>query len=147
MISIQYTLEGQDVINRDLMNMATLLTDFTIPLTQSKNYLRRDINNAFETEGNNYDFGGWAKLSPNYAFWKSKRFSGGILERSGKMRNSFYDVVTSTMAEIGNTTDYFKYHQSNQPRTKIPRRIMLYFNQETRNEITKAFQDYLKWTK
>lgn len=144
MISIKFTIEGEDHLNRTLTGLSASLSDFKVPLKQSTSLLMSDINNAFDTSGRSYDFGGWAPLSNEYASWKSKRYSNsGILTRTGEMRKSFRNIVDSTMMKIWNTSPYFKYHQSNQPRSKMPRRIMLYFNQNTRREIIKYFQEYI----
>lgn len=76
-----------------------------------------------------------------------------ILQRTGKMRKSFrVSKITQNELEIDNTIDYFKYHQSNEPRKKLPRRQMLWHSPALikRHEI--ATIDYIlkliqKWMK
>lgn len=66
------------------------------------------------------------------------------LQRSGLMRNSFYFKSDKDQVEIGNTADYFKYHQSNQPRkSKLPRRIMMKLDESRKQKIVKFFQQQI----
>lgn len=74
---------------------------------------------------------------------KRRLKSGGAISRSirpledtGKMRHDFYFKAGNTMVEVGNKADYFKYHQSTDPRHRLPRRQMLGVNSDIEN-ITK----------
>jgi len=142
MFELVFKIEGETQIARVLTRVEKNLSNFYEPLSKSKDLLLRDVDLAFRTEGK--IFGGWAPLSPEYAAWKAQRYPGrGILERTGKMRKSFRSTVTSHKMEIWNSVGYFPYHQSNRPRTKLPRRVMLYIRPESRREIVKIFQEYL----
>ena len=66
-----------------------------------------------------------------------------ILEKTGKMRKSFKYKSDKDSVEISNTTDYFKYHQSNKPRRKIPRRILMKLDEKRKNVIMKHLHKYL----
>ena len=50
------------------------------------------------------------------------------LERTGIMRRSFKATTTQNSVTIENTIPYFKYHQSSEPRSKIPYRPMMAIN-------------------
>ncbi len=62
------------------------------------------------------------------------------------MRNSFTyrPLNPKTSVEMYNTTDYFKYHQSSRPRTKLPRREMFVVNAKIEKGVLSIFNDYLK---
>jgi hypothetical protein len=66
----------------------------------------------------------WKQLSPVYASKKGRNFPGrGILVAS----------ATPTTLTIGNDTPYFKYHQSTEPRSKMPRRASMGVNSEVKS--------------
>lgn len=71
----------------------------------------------------------WQRLSDKYSVWKAKHYPGrGILERTGKLAGSFYFEADDNSVRVGNSVDYFKYHQSTEQRTKIPRRAPMGIN-------------------
>ncbi|SDP33134.1 Phage virion morphogenesis family protein [Arthrobacter sp. ok909] len=68
----------------------------------------------------------WPRLSPKTEAQKAREFPGRpMLVRSGLMQRSFRSSFTDSSARVTNTADYFKYHQSDLPRTKLPRRAMM----------------------
>ena len=78
------------------------------------------------------------------AKWKTGPQYHGLV-RSGTMRKSFKHRATAQSLEVYNTAEYFKYHQSNKPRSKIPRRIMIKLDEPRRQMIVKEVQlEYLK---
>lgn len=58
------------------------------------------------------------------------------------MKDSFKTAVAADYAEIWNTASYFKYHQSNKARSKLPRRMMMNLTNDTKSEIVKIFHTY-----
>lgn len=142
-IGIVFEIEGEKHIERSLMISAKSLETYFKPLKRSADLLLKDIDQAFESEG--AIFGGWPPLSPQYEALKSRQFPGkGILEREGKMRQSFRNYVGTHELIIDNPVEYFKYHQSNKPRSKIPRRVMLFIRNVTKENIIKFFQEYIQ---
>lgn len=131
---LQMGLEGETQIDRVLGITVQGVTDFRAPLEQSKIIILDRVEQNFDLRGKM--FGGWAPRKVNKP-WP-------LLEQTGKMRRSFRGEVTSgTQLTVGNTDNKFKYHQSNKPRTKIPRRVMLMVDAPSAILITKAFQAYL----
>ena len=144
---ISWTIEGEKQLSRTLQGLSTSVKDFRKPLTQSANRLisvfSRDV---FDSEGGAIAEK-WARLSPHTVAQKARLGYGskGILERTGKMRRSFDSVVESTQAVIGNTAEYFKYHQSNQARSgRLPRRVMMKLAENQKQMVVKFFQDYIR---
>lgn len=131
---LQMGLQGETQIDRILGISAEGVTDFTKPLNDSKTIILDRVQQNFDKRG--ALFGGWKPRTKDYP-WPT-------LEKTGKMRRSFTSAVTSTQLEVSNSDKKkFRIHQSNEPRTKIPRRIMLQIDAPSAILITKAFQAYL----
>jgi hypothetical protein len=130
---LQMGLEGETKIDRILGIVVEGVTDFRDPLEESKTIILDRVQQNFDKRG--AYFGGWQPRKINRP-WP-------LLEQTGKMRRSFDGVVTSTQLKVENKDPKFKYHQSNKPRKKLPRRVMLNIDAPTAVLITKAFQLYL----
>lgn len=78
----------------------------------------------------------WPKLDAAYAAWKAKHYPGAIpLVRTGKMQHGFRYQAGPNFVRMYNTAKYFKYHQSDEPREKIPRRVMMKVDDQRRQDI------------
>lgn len=130
---LQMSLEGETQIDRILGISAAGVTDFSRPLNQSKTLILDRVQQNFDQRG--ALFGGWKPRTMAYP-WP-------LLEQTGKMRKSFTGSVTPTQLTVTNTDPKFPFHQSNKPRKRLPRRVMLKVDATTATTITKAFQAYL----
>lgn len=130
---LQMSLEGETQLDRVLGISVEGVRDFRDPLEKSKTIILDRVEQNFNQRG--AMFGGWKPRTKDYP-WP-------LLEKTGKMRRGFKGVVSSNELTVSNPTDYFKYHQSNKDRRKIPRRIMLKIDEPSAILITKAFQAYL----
>ena len=145
---LNITLDGQERLSRYLINTRTRLKNFTIPLRKSGEIIMRDVKQNFQTQGGLV--GGWQPLKP--ATIKS-RISAGfgaspVLVNTGAYRDSFESRVSSKRLIVGSFgVDYHKYHQSTKPRTKIPRRQTLFLREDTKREIVRHFQEYIRYGK
>ena len=142
-MQISWTIEGEKQLSRRLEIMARKIKDWGPAFKESgenlKNIFAKDV---FETEGGAINEN-WSPLKKAYALQKAKKFPGkGMLEATGKMRNSFMTLWRPDMAQVWNTSDYFKYHQSNKPRSKLPRRVMMKLGENQRSMIVKVFHSY-----
>jgi len=73
----------------------------------------------------------WPDYSPAYRRYKEKKYgySGKPnLIATGTMKDSFYARETANSVTIGNSSPFYKYHQSTAARKKIPRRPMAGIN-------------------
>lgn len=132
-IYLDATLEGEQQLSRRLGIIADGVEDFSPALENIEKELVHTVDQNFAQRGSL--FGGWpARKDANP--WP-------ILENTGELRGGFVSAVKSDYLEIGNFVPYFKYHQSNKPRARIPRRVMLMIDQERKVFINKAFQEYL----
>ena len=131
-------------LSRTLMGVAENCRDWSVALSESVDQLTSIFStDVFETEGAAIDEQ-WAPLSRAYALRKQKKYGDvGILEATGDMKDSFQSSFDPTSAAIWNTAIYFKYHQSNQPRSKIPRRVMMKLTDSLKEMVVKNFQAQL----
>jgi len=144
---IQWEIEGSRELSRVLNNVSRAAKDFKKPLGQSAVMLRKLFEgDVFKTEGAAIQRK-WARLSPATVASKARSgypFPTKPLMATGKMQKSFYTRVYSEYAVVGNNADYFKYHQSNKPRKRLPRRIMMRINNPSKEEIQRFFWEHIK---
>lgn len=132
-MDIEFSIEGEKQFSRRLLIVADGVTDFTTPLEEIGSELQKTFQLNFGQEGGL--FGGWAPRKDNNP-WP-------ILDKSGLMKSSFEQKVDGNSLILFNPVPYFKYHQSNKPRTRLPRRVMMRIDNERKEFIVKAFQKYL----
>ena len=141
-LKIEIRIDGDKETIRKLRKASGQLEDYSKEFKSlSRPLLDYFTNSVFETEGQIFGEP-WPKLKPTYEFQKRVKYPGaGILVASGDMKKAYRAVSSSNFLQVYNPTDYFKYHQSPAPRTsKLPRRIMLKFNEERIKFITKTLE-------
>ena len=73
---------------------------------------------------------------------RAKGYSWPILEKTGAMRKGFKYDAGKDKVEVYNIKDYFKFHQSNKPRsTRLPRRVMMKIDNKRKEKIMKRFHE------
>ena len=148
MLELYSTLEGDKELLRRLRTEESKLKDFTEPLQQSSDVVLKDIRINFDSEGGLV--GGWTPLAQATIRGRIRKGYGSapILVNTGKYKNSFRAMVDSSKAVIDAWgVTYHKYHQSMAPRIKIPRRQTLFLREETKKEIIRFFQEYMRFNK
>lgn len=133
MIELSVDLEGEKQLSRRLLVASKDIGDFKRPLFRIGAEVRGSIDANFSSRG--ALFGRWLPRKDNKPH--------PILEESGEMRRNFKQNLGPTWIEIYNPTPYFKYHQSNKPRRKIPRRVMMKIDHIRRVFIQKEFQRHV----
>ena len=133
-VVISGAIEGDLQLSRKLIGVSTDLNNFRVPLERSKSQLLHTTEMNFKASGRL--MGGWQP--------RKRLYGWPILNKTGRMKNGFKSKVSSTRMEIWNPTTYFKYHQSNKPRRKLPRRVMLKIIGQDKRRIQKSFQDFFK---
>lgn len=142
-LQISWSIEGDKQLSRRLRNVSSDVKDLKKPFDQSARKLRKIFaNDVFRTEGGIIDEK-WARLSPATVARKA-RSGGGILVDTGRMKNSFRYRSAKDHAIIWNPTRYFKYHQSNKPRRRIPRRVMMKLAGQQRQMVVRIFHKYIR---
>lgn len=134
MIELKATIEGDKELSRKLSRIPSKLDDFQKPLGISGIEVRRSVDENFKGRGRL--FGKWKKRKDSK--------SHPLLEKTGKMRHAFKQTLGPGYVEIFNPTPYFKFHQSNKPRKRIPRRVMLKIDNIRKVFIQKEFQRFIQ---
>lgn len=89
----------------------------------------------------------WAKLAPSTIAFKTKhyrQYASVPLVATGQMRSSFYFDATNKSLRIGNSSEYFDFHQGKGDRTKLPRRPMLGINKTVKNIIKNGIEQDIR---
>ncbi len=131
-MDLKVTLEGEAQVSRRLLIVSDGITDFTSPLRNIGSELQKTFQDNFSQQG--ALFGGWQERKKDYP-WP-------ILNKTGRLRQGFQQNLGTELV-IFNPVPYFVYHQSNKPRSKMPRRVMMKVDNDRRNFIVKEFQLYV----
>lgn len=144
-MQIQFAIEGELELSRRLSGMAIMVEDWSPAFQMAVDDLKQVFSGpVFDTQGAEVDET-WSPLSRAYALRKAKLYPNkGILEATGTMRNAFVSRFDATSATIWNTASYFKYHQSKQPRTKMPRRVMMKLTENLKQLVVEDFNRYMQ---
>ncbi len=143
--SMTIKVSGTADIHRKLKRLGTSLYDLRGSMMDIGNEVGKYYSNqGFNSQGG--VFGAiWKPLTTSSRNQKAKKFPGRPpLVRTGKMRDSFTYVASNNQVLIGNSMDYFKYHQSTLPRNKLPRRQMMGVNSAVQRIIKERIQDDVK---
>ena len=143
--SISWTIEGETQLSRTLLGMGNKLRDFRQPFGESVSMLKTVFSqDVFATHGAAIGEK-WKRLSPYTVSQKARKgYPSDPLIATGQMQRSFQSVVSTDQAVVFNTSEYFKYHQSNLPRERIPRRVMMKLAERQREEIVKIFHQFIR---
>lgn len=143
-LTISWTIEGETQLSRRLEGLVAGVRDMTTPFRQSADMLVSTFSkDVFATRGGAIGEQ-WQRLSPYTVAQKARHgYPADPLVRTGKMQGSFTSIVASDRAVIYNTAGYFKYHQSNQPRARLPRRVMMKLGETQKEQVVKVFQRYI----
>lgn len=135
-VLLEAEIEGEKQLSRRLLVVSEGISDWKEPLQNIAGELHNAIESNFDSRGGL--FGGWQPAAHDYGH--------PLLEDSGEMRGNFQDELGSDFVKISNPTPYFPYHQSNQPRSRLPRRVMMKLDQQRKVFIQKAFQEHIVTT-
>ena len=140
-IAIAWSIEGEKQLSRQLMGVSDAAGNLGVPFKRVTKKLKKVYSNdVFRTRGRAVN-ARWAALSPRTVI--KKRTNKPLIE-TGRMKQSFRAKSGKDYAVIWNPTPYFAYHQSNQPRQKIPRRVMLALTPQHRALVARELNTHLK---
>ena len=132
-VNLEFEIEGEVQFARRLLIADAGVSDLSAPMAKIGSELRNSFDQNFSARG--ALFGGWPP--------RKKDKPWPLMERSGTLRKGFRDKVGSDFVVLFNETPYFKYHQSNKPRKRLPRRVMMLIDQERKQYIQKAVQEHI----
>ncbi len=129
---LSFEIEGEKQLSRNLRNVSSDLGDWTDTFKKVGETLTTLYSGkVFETEGKEIGEP-WAK--------RTKEYPWPLLDKTGTMRRGFKYQASKDQVVVNNPVPYFVYHQSNKPRRKLPRRVMMKIDEQRKNEIVKIFQ-------
>lgn len=127
MLSVAITIKGDKETIAALGKLGSSFLNFQMAMRSiGKELTNYYGNNVFNSQGGAIGQR-WPALAQATKKQKVKKFyTATPLVNTGDMKKGF----TSTFPDvnsvtIGNKMDYFKYHQSSAPRTRLPRRVMM----------------------
>jgi phage virion morphogenesis protein len=152
MTQIQVTINDAEIQQR-LAQLTNRYLDLTPALRDVGEYMLRKTRQRFDREvspeGNK-----WAPLARRTIRAKRRRVATGkpyrtrarpedILKDTFTLRDSItYQVSNNTLA-VGTNIKHGIFHQSTEPRTKIPRRAFLGLDEDDRTEALDLIREYL----
>lgn len=143
--------EAEDLIR----GLEGRLTDLTPAMAAIGEYMVLRTRERFDDE-TAPDGTKWQPLAPETIASKQRRKTKpgkrarvraaptDILKESFLLRDAIAYQAESTSVRVGTPQEYGVYHQSDQPRSKIPRRAFLGVNTEDLAEIDEIVSDYLR---
>jgi hypothetical protein len=134
-VTLNFTVEGDVQLSRRLRIVSDKVKDFSNEFKKTGDFLTSYSNqDVFSSKG--------AVLGGTWPPRKNEEnYTWPILEKTGKMRAGFKSEPSAMQVIVYNVMDYFKYHQSKLPRTRLPRRIMFKLNDYLKTRIVKIFHD------
>jgi phage gpG-like protein len=146
MLNLNFEIEGEKQVSRRLERVGDEVQNWYPAFRDIGEDLTGFFSGeVFDTQG--AVFGEpWQPLSESTKRQKAKKgYPMTPLIRTGTMRKSFKSTATPKWVQVYNTTDYFKYHQSNKPRSKLPRRVMMKLDEIRRQMVVKQlYEHYLR---
>lgn len=145
-MELSWNIEGVKELSRTLQGVSLEMRDWRAPLDRAATNLMATFSGeVFSTRGGAVGTQ-WAPLSPATIARKAR--GNTPLVETGFMKSSFRKEVHATHAVIDNPTEYFPYHQSNKPRSRLPRRPMMRMGNRQKEmiqrELNKEFQNKIK---
>ena len=144
-LTLQFNIEGERQLSRRLRGIGDEVKDWKPAFREAgKELVQVFSNDVFASRGRAVGES-WAPLAPaTLAEKEAQGYPSQPLVRTGEMKNSFQAQPLSQSLTLWNATEYFKYHQSNQPRSKLPRRVMMKLGEEQREIVVKTFQKHYR---
>lgn len=142
-MQISWSIEGEKQLSRNIAQIGKEIKDWKPVFQKAAENLKEVFSeDVFRTQGAVIGER-WNPLKPKYLAQKLKDgFPADPLVKTGKMKDNFQFLVKSDYAEIWNSTQYFKYHQSRESRNKLPRRVMMKLGNSQKEMIVKLFHTY-----
>lgn len=139
-LELVFEIEGDTQLIRRLQGVEIGMKNFSPEFKKTGDLLLKTFRENFKSEGR--DIGEpWKPLKPETLIQKQRLgFAPDILVRTGALKGGFKARPSQFEVVVSNLVDYFSYHQSNRPRNKLPRRIMMKIDEKRKQMIVKIFQ-------
>lgn len=139
-LELTFSIEGETQLLRRLKGAESDLRNWEPEFNKTGKLLLKTFRENFDSQGRTLGVT-WPPLAPSTVAEKRRLgYPLTPLVRTGKMRRGFRANSSKRDVVIRNVQDYFVYHQSRQPRKKIPRRVMMKLDAKRKQLIIKIFQ-------
>lgn len=141
---LTWTIEGEQQLVRNLRGVREAMGEWKPAFNKTARELKKIFaNDVFASKGRVVGEN-WPPLKPTYlAEKRAQGFSTDPLIKTGKMQKSFQSIIKPDSATIFNAIAYFRYHQSNKPRSSnLPRRVMMKLGNDQKTMIVKIFHTH-----
>lgn len=153
MLRVTLTIEGEIVIDRLLKGLEERASDLTPAWPAVVRAFREIVGRAFDTEGASTG-APWQPLAKRTVDERRRLGFGPehpILQRTQNLQRALtigegaYVRTTPRSLEymVAPHLGYFVYHQSNQPRTRLPRRAPVLLTMDDRHSLFRPIRLYL----
>jgi len=133
-VGLSIKVEGANELSAQMQSLSNNISNFRLPLNKASDLLLETFDRNFDSKGATLGEP-WAKRKKSYP-WQ-------ILQKTGKMRKSFTKKVSKVQSVLSNKSEYFKFHQSNKSRKKLPRRVMMKIDLTRQKKILEIFTKWL----
>jgi len=151
MIRFRMDIAGEVQLDRGIARFADGVTDYRPIWGVIEDDFYAEEKEQFRTEG---EAGGgrWQPLSEACAGWKAVHYPNTrILERTGALEQSLTRASDSNAVKIerrkelilGTSVPYAIYHQSIEPRTRLPRRPVIQVTESFKRGVMRHIHTYL----
>lgn len=153
LFDIEFSLQGVKEVSRRLRARADRMNDLSPVWPAIDEVLRNIVRQQFASEGGQ---GGapWPALAQRTQDERRRKGYGPahqILQRTQTLERSLTSLTGDTITvhkenyyAFGTAVEYFKYHQSKLPRHQLPRREMIAFTTDDKNELKRAIRVHLR---
>lgn len=132
-LNLKWKIEGEAQLSRRLKGLGNRVKDFKPEFKEATSFLSGFFStDVFDSKGK--------AIGESWPRRKQSR-PWPLLNKSGRMKRSFRTKVGRFEGTVFNATDYFKYHQSKEPRRKLPRRVMMKLSNQLKDKVIGIFHE------
>lgn len=153
-VHVNITLEGDQLIVRKFRGIAERADNISPEAwDELLDVFFAITGEAFDTEGGSTTEGAWPDLAETTIAERRRQGfpPGPILDRTGLLSGAvsgedpegMHVVKGPNFLSASVLVEYFKYHQSTQPRTRLPRRAMISFTQDDKHAMLRPIRLYI----
>ncbi len=151
MVRFRMEIAGEVQVDRAIARFAEGCSDYRTVWPQVMDEFYAEERDQFQSEGA-AGGQGWQPLSPAYLQWKERHYPGQpIMRRTGALESSLTSATDAnavalqgrTALALGSRVQYALYHQSLEPRTRLPRRPLVQLTEQFARTVMRLFQVYL----
>lgn len=147
-LRIEAAQGGDVIVERQLLRFADEQEVPEVALREVGTIMRESIEKQFDTEGG-YASGGWKPLTAERVATKARLgLEPGILRATDRLMHSLtrkfdpehIERPSGSSLQFGSTVTYGIYHQSSEPRTKMPFRPPIAVTEGDKREMVRRIQ-------